>query len=70
MAEGGDTDFELGRVGVLNVGVGWVGALEAPEPLVDPPQLLLVLNVLLFRVGELVVLTLCNAAAKVLSPLL
>ena len=68
MAEGGDTDLELGRVGVLNVGVGWVGALEAPEPLVDLPQLLLVLKAVLFRVGEWLALTLCNAAAKVLSP--
>ena len=57
-AVGGDADFELGRVGVLNVGVGWVGALEAPEPLVDLPQLLLVGKVLLLEVGELVVLTL------------
>ncbi len=69
-ADGGDTDFELGRVGVLNVGVGWVGALEAPEPLADLPQPLLVLKVLLLGVGELVALTLENVAAKVLSPLL
>ena len=52
-ADGGDTDFALGRVGVLNVGVGWVGALEAPEPLADLPQLLLVGKVLLLGVGEL-----------------
>ena len=51
------------------MGVGWAGALEAPEPLADFPQLLLVLKVLPPEGGELVALTLLNAAAKVLSAL-
>ena len=44
----------------MNVGVGWVGALEAPEPLVDLPQLLLVGKVLLLGVGEFEILQPCN----------